>query len=460
MDSDNGDPCIGQLSRSDLRAPFRLDDSPATAPEKRVGIELEFFPIRGAGEEDSWSGALEVPPYYSRENEPPQHPSHDIEAPSFAVSSFLAHLSQHGGWRELQENGATIALERADEMVTLEPPGVIEYVSPPCRSLEELRARMTTTVSEFQHSAEACGFVLLATGYHPTARAEDLPLVPKARYDTMYRYMPTVGTRGVEMMKLTCATQVSIDFSDEQDAMRKLRLVNQLTPFLLAITANSPFVRGALSGNETERADIWQNTDPDRCGFPPFLFDKGLSLNDYIEWALDAPVYFLKRGDEYRPILDKTFRELCEGTEHAITVQDWDTHLGTLFPWARLKFFIEVRAFDSLPPPLAVACGALMTTLFYDDGKLRALESSFGSLRQKEVLGLTTRAGKSGLGDEELWSGAKEICQIAVASPQKSARSWHDPELFHPLVKRVHDRFLPSSLTPEQYLLQNLIEGE
>jgi len=432
----------GPFSLQQLKQPFHFSEK--CAGTQCIGLEIELFPVRGSkfAKSREPGDLCEVPPYEG----------------SHGVLAFLKFLSTRFGWEQITEGSNIIALSRAGEQITLEPPGVVEYVSAPAQSLQKLSEQLYSTMSEMYQAANECRFQFLATGYHPLAAPEELPLVPKTRYQTMYEYMPKVGSRGREMMKLTCAVQVSVDFESEQDAIRKLRLINQLTPFLCALGANSAYKLGKPSGSETERIDIWNNTDPNRCGLLPFLFTKEASLKDYIDWAMDAPVYFLRRNGQLQPVLDRTFRELCQGsdTNTALSIEDWETHLNTMFPWARLKSFIEVRAFDGLSPDLALACAALVTTLLYHPQKLSACEEAFGSLGLETVERLLATAGKKGIADKEINRGCKTLLEIALKRKTASNDSWFQPELLRPLDERFRATFLPSQISLSDTIRENL----
>ena len=88
--------------------------------------------------------------------------------------------------------------------------------------------------------------------------------LPKGRYKIMKEYMPKRGTRGLDMMFRTCTIQVNLDFSDEEDMIRKFRTSLALQPVATALFANSPFCDGKPSGQKSLRSDMWTDTDPDR----------------------------------------------------------------------------------------------------------------------------------------------------------------------------------------------------
>jgi glutamate--cysteine ligase len=186
--------------------------------------------------------------------------------------------------------------------------------------------------------------------------------------------METTGTMGHRMMQQTATVQSNFDYSDERDACRKLRVAMAMSPVLVAMTANSPIVDGAPSGYKSFRAKVWQDTDPARCGILPFVFDTENVFGAYARWALDVPMYFVWRDGTFLPAHGMTFRGYMDrGLDGArATLADWSTHLTTLFPEARLKTYLEVRAADSQPVELMLGTPALMKGILYDSDCLDA----------------------------------------------------------------------------------------
>jgi glutamate--cysteine ligase len=211
--------------------------------------------------------------------------------------------------------------------------------------------------------------VVLGLGCHPLATLDEIPWVPKQRYRIMREYMTRVGTLGHRMMKQTATVQANLDFADERDAMRKLRIGMATAPIMNALFANSPLVDGDLSGFASFRGQVWTDTDRARCGILPFVFRNEASFADYVAWALDVPMYFLLRDGRYvTEVTGIPFRRLLDGGVPGIvaTMDDWNLHLTTLFPEVRLKGFIELRAADSQPPERVMALPALAKGIFYD----------------------------------------------------------------------------------------------
>jgi glutamate--cysteine ligase len=193
----------------------------------------------------------------------------------------------------------------------------------------------------------------------------------------MTAYMPKVGTRGLDMMYRTCTVQVNLDFGSEADMVRKLRVCIALQPVATALFANSPFTEGKPNQRLSERSEIWRDTDKARSGMLPFVFDEGMGYERYVDYALQVPMYFVKRGDIYHDVAGADFRALLEGRlpqlpgERA-TISDWANHLSTIFPEVRLKRFLEMRGGDVGSRDHILAFSALFTGLVYDRTSLDA----------------------------------------------------------------------------------------
>jgi glutamate--cysteine ligase len=193
----------------------------------------------------------------------------------------------------------------------------------------------------------------------------------------MTGYMPKVGNHGLDMMYRTCSVQTNLDYSSEADMVKKLRVSLALQPVATALFANSPFTEGKPNGFLSFRSEIWRDTDPHRSGMLPWAFEPGMGFERYVDYALDVPMYFVKRGDRYIDVAGKSFRDLMQARlpdlpgERA-TMSDWVNHLSAIFPEVRLKRYLEMRGADAVPWRRLPALPAYWAGLLYDDGSLDA----------------------------------------------------------------------------------------
>lgn len=287
------------------------------------------------------------------------------------IEMLLTELEKTGNWQQLREGGRLIGLQGLDSSITLEPGGQLELSGQLCADLFCNCSDFSRYIVNAVAACNRLGLVLVGLGTQPFSSLAEIGWTPKSRYDIMGPYMLRTGDMGQRMMKQSAGLQVNLDFRDEADCMRKLRLAQALAPLLYGLFANSPLLDGQPSGFLTTRGEIWSRTDPDRTGLLPFLDKPDAGFADYVEYALDVPMYFIMREGRYIDLTQRPFRfrEFLDSGHagHRATMSDWNLHLSTLFPEVRLRPQIEVRCADSLPPHLVLTVAALLKGLMYDE---------------------------------------------------------------------------------------------
>jgi glutamate--cysteine ligase len=283
------------------------------------------------------------------------------------------------GWQPITDHGRIIGLSDPIGLgaISLEPGGQFELSGAPVENVHQTAREINAHLAQVRECAEPLGLGMLGIGLSPKWTLAETPIMPKSRYDIMRRYMPKVGGKGLDMMFRTCTVQTNLDFADEADMRLKMRVGLALQPVVTALFANSPFLEGKSNGYLSYRAEIWRDTDPDRTGMLPFVFEEGFGFERYVDWALDVPMYFVKRGDTYHDVAGASFRDLLAGKLAALqgeraTMSDWRNHLSTLFPDVRLKDFIEMRGADGGALPVLSALPALWVGMLYDRAALDA----------------------------------------------------------------------------------------
>jgi glutamate--cysteine ligase len=243
--------------------------------------------------------------------------------------------------------------------------------------------------------------------------------MPKARYDIMRSYLPTRGDLALDMMHATATVQANLDFSSEEDMIRKLRAALVATPVVSALFANSSISGGKENGYISKRLIIWRDTDPDRCGLIPFAFDDDFGYAKYMEWALDVPLFFVVRDGAYHAGDGTTFRQfMSTGFQGLRPVQrDWDTHLTTLFPDVRLKRIIEVRGADTVPRELICALPAVWKGILYDADALAETWQLLGGMTPEALdvgqLDVAKRGLRAEMGGQKVLDLARELVAIS-----------------------------------------------
>src|SRR6476661_5906271 len=304
----------------------------------------------------------------------------DHGAPSYdepgGIRDLLMGLTQFG-WKPVVENGNVIALAGDDGTISLEPAGQFELSGAALRNLHQTCAEAARHLGQCKMIGDKLGLGFLGTGMWPDKKRSDLPVMPKGRYAIMLNYMPKVGSLGLDMMLRTCTIQVNLDYSSEADMAKKFRVGLALQPVATALFANSPFTEGKPNGYKSFRSHIWEDTDPDRTGMLPFVFEDGFGYERYLDYALDVPMYFVYRDGAYIDVAGRSFRDFLDGKLTELpgekpTIADFNDHLSTAFPEVRLKSFLEMRGADGGRWGKICALPALWVGLLYDDQALDA----------------------------------------------------------------------------------------
>jgi len=344
------------------------------------------------------------------------------------IRAVLERLCAHG-FTPVEEAGRVIALSRGAEAITLEPGGQLELAGAPLPTVHDTCKEVSAHLRLVKGVADALDVGFVGLGFQPKWPLDAIPVMPKGRYAIMRRYMPTRGGRGLDMMFRTATVQASLDFSDEADMVRKLRVALALQPVATALFASSPFRDGAPDpgGLLSLRSACWLDTDPDRTGTLPFVWETGMGFERYVDWVLDVPMYFVKRDGRYIDASGQSFRDFLAGRLPALpgelpTAKDWSDHLTTAFPEVRLKRILEMRGADGGPWSRLCALPALWVGLLYDADSLGAAYEIVASWTAEDRHHLRTGTPRHAL-----------ATPLSGCSPALAA---HGPTL-RPLARRV-----------------------
>jgi glutamate--cysteine ligase len=349
------------------------------------------------------------------------------------IRALLEGMRARLGWDGIKDGENLIGLYDAngEGAISLEPGGQFELSGAPLNDAHATADELDRHLAACRIVAEPLGVGFLTLGMSPKWPLAETPSMPKSRYAIMARYMPKVGTRGLDMMFRTATVQANLDFASEQDMVAKMRVGLALQPAMTALFANSPFTDGKLNGLVSARSEIWRHTDPARTGMLAFAFEPGMGFERYVDYALDVPLYFVKRGDHYQDVAGASFRDLLAGRlkqapgERA-TLADWANHLSSIFPEVRLKRYLEMRGADVGPPERIVALSALMAGLYYDPDALRAAEALTQGWTAEDRQKLRDDAPLLGLAAEirgrDLRSVAMDMLAIAHGGLKRRAR--------------------------------------
>lgn len=335
-----------------------------------------------------------------------------------SIRALLEGLRDRYQWQPVMEQDKIIGLTRNGANVSLEPGGQFELSGAPVANLHETKAELENHLTELRTIAEPLGIRHFGAGAAPVWSHADMPMMPKGRYRLMTDYMGRVGTHGTQMMYRTCTVQVNLDYASEADMVQKLRVALALQPVATALFASSPFFDGKINGFKSWRSRIWRSLDDSRTGMLPFVFEDGMGFQRYVDWVLDAPMYFVYRDGRYVDALGQSFRDFLKGELPALpgekpTLSDWADHMTTVFPEARVKKYIEMRGADVGTAPWIVALPAFWVGLMYDGAALDAAWDLVRGLDAETREGLRVAASKDAL---EGQAGGVKLLDLARAA--------------------------------------------
>jgi glutamate--cysteine ligase len=358
------------------------------------------------------------------------------------VGAFLQALTRFG-WDPIREEDNIVALRMGRCHVTLEPGGQLELAGAPLTTIHEACEEVHEHLAQVKSVAQTLGVGLIGLGFAPTWRRDEIPWMPKQRYAIMRRYMPTRGSLGLDMMLRTATVQVNLDYASEADMVKKLRVGLALQPVATALFANSPFTDGEPNGFLSYRSQIWTDTDPDRCGTLPWVFESGMGFERYADYALDVPMYFVYRDGRYIDAAGQSFRDFLDGKLPALpgerpSLGDWDDHLTTIFPEVRLKRFMEMRGADGGPWRRLCALPALWAGLCYDATALDAAWELVKDWNAGEHESLRREVPRTGLDTPFRGETVGELARrvLAIARAGLARRAYRDS------IGRDESRFL------------------
>jgi glutamate--cysteine ligase len=372
----------------------------------------------------------------------------------------------HGllGWEPIMDGENIIGLfdVTGGGAISLEPGGQFELSGAPVETVHQTASELMAHLAQVREVAKPLGIGFLGLGMTPNWSSAEIPVMPKSRYKIMTNYMPKVGSRGLDMMYRTCTVQANLDFASEADMVKKLRVSLALQPVATALFANSPFTEGKPNGLLSMRSEIWRDTDNNRAGMMPFAFQHGMGFERYVDYALDVPMYFVKRGDTYIDVAGKSFRDFFAGRLDALPgerpcISDWANHLSTIFPEVRLKRYLEMRGADCGPWRRLPSFSAYWVGLLYDDDVLNAcwdmVKDWTAEQRQKLRDEVPVHGFRAEIGSRNVFTLAQETLRLAARGLQQRGqldRNGRDETRY----LRPLEESIARGITPAEELLE------
>ncbi len=388
----------------------------------RIGVEFEHFVI--------YKDSLKTVSYYGQGG----------------VEETLRELIEIG-YEAQGEGEHVLGVSKEKKHVTLEPGSQLELSIDADISIEEIEEEYIEFMEDLLPILEKKGQELIAVGYHPETKIDEITLLPKQRYDYMFNYFKTKGSHAHNMMKGTSALQVSLDFSSEEDYNKKFRVSNALSPVLYAMFENAYYFEGEITDKHNLRCHIWINCDLDRSGVVRGGLDKDFGYRDYAEYILNKPPIFIYEDGQEVYTENKLVRELFDPEDY--TVDELEHMLTMFFPDVRTKKFVEIRMMDSLPYPLNFSVVAMLKGLLYNQDNLDQLDEYTKDITFEDV-------EKSKLEMRELGLQAhlrdKKIIDIARYIFNLSKKGLEEDELSYlePLADMLEAGLSPYEITKEK----------
>jgi len=213
--------------------------------------------------------------------------------------------------------------------ITFEPGGQIEYNSIPLlpEDTERLEQSLEIIARTNLDIEKALGIKYIATSYIPGRK--DSPLcLDSERYRSLHDRMLFSGTRGREMMKGSASIHLHVI----------VRNLEELVPVFLKLclmSRSDDFKMGR------QRRNIWDNTDPCRCGLPYEGIDNNSTPYDLVNKLVAVAAYadILGENVPFWKAADNSFDNFLY-------------HFTTIFTDVRLNnkgSTLELRTIDSVP---------------------------------------------------------------------------------------------------------------
>lgn len=350
----------------------------------RIGAEFEHFVID--------ANTLETISFYEEKG----------------IESTLKELINKG-WNAKCEGDYLMALEKDGSTITLEPGAQVELSTKPCKDVHEIENEYLSFLHDIIPILNRKNQLIVSLGYQPESKIDNIPFIPKGRYKYMSEYFKKRGKYAHNMMKGTASLQVTVDYSSEEDYIKKFRVANAISPFISYMFDDAPFFEGETYKHNTLRVSIWNDCDDDRCKVVPGALDKVFGYEDYSEYILNAPPIIIQKDDEFHFTGDKPFKEIYSPNE--FTVEELEHVLTMYFPDVRTKKFIEIRMADAVPYPLNIGGVALLKGLFYHEGNLDVLDNKFKDMTNDQVQSIKENIIKYGNEAKVMDRNIVEVCQ-------------------------------------------------
>lgn len=272
------------------------------------------------------------------------------------------------GWKKMDDEPKLLNIVKNGDSITLEPGAQLELSLKNCETLKEIKERYFSFVNDILPILESKNYNLLSIGYRPVDQIAHIPMIPKQRYKYMSEYLSKRGKYALNMMKGSASLQISVDYTSEEDYIKKNRVANYFSPAISYLFDNSPIFEGSVHEGNGARVQIWNNMDNDRSRLTPGVLDKDFGYEDYADYLLETPCIIALLDGELVFTDDKPAKEVYENVE--MNKEQIEHLLSMVFPDVRTKKYIEIRMSDSVPYPYNLSSAVLCKSIMYHPDNL------------------------------------------------------------------------------------------
>ena len=318
---------------------------------------------------------------------------------SYETLKKLFENLKKNGWKPLFEKENIIGMQRNNQQITTEPGLQCELSGAPLENVHQVCAESSNFLKEIQLASKGLDLNTVSIGFDPFNNLSEVPRSPKQRYNIMTKEMPKGGSQSLEMMYRTCGIQINYDYTSENNFEKIFRLANYLTPLAIALYSNSPFESEKPTGYLSYRNKVWQSTS--RGGIMPIAFEK-INFEKYFDHIIEYPILFAIRDKKYIEPNGQTFKDFIFGNfdnlKEEANLEDFETHLATIFTEVRLKQYIEIRSLDACDWECLCDGPAFFTGLFYN-----SLDEAFeivSKWKKENIINAYIESPKKGLDTE------------------------------------------------------------
>ena len=345
--------------KNDIRDYIRKGES----YEKGLGLEIEHFVVNDEG----------------------------VQIGFHEVSELIEKMAQILKAEIIYMDGYPVGYVTGEYSITLEPACQFEISINPYSDLDEIKNMYHEFVTLWEPIFEERGYHMETKGNLPLVETgaitpDDIPLSPKKRYKYMDEYFKRSGKYGKYMMRASASAQVSIDFKSEEDMVRKLNVLQKISPILMILMENKTEENSTLPGvtDKTHlfRIQEWDDLDPERTGFVPHSLDEDFGYDKMAEVIYHTPLVLLTDEGETVNVGRQNAEELvANNIIYTDNITDErkkkliEHFISMGFFHFRIKKYIEVRVADSVPIDKALGYVALLKGIVYSEENLHALEN-------------------------------------------------------------------------------------